>query len=86
MRKFISIAAVALVSLGVAWRFAGWIGRLLGIGGPDSSYGAFVERYALVLMDEGSFAKIFGPWLLMGAGLILLAALYLLDRQRAEVR
>jgi hypothetical protein len=86
VRKFISIAAVALVLVGLAWRFAGWIGRLLGMGGLGSSYEAFVEGYARILMAEGSFAKIFGPWLLMGAGLIILAALYLLDRKHTEVR
>ena len=86
MRKFIFIAAVALLLLGVTWRFAGWIARLFGMGGLYASYEALVEGYARVLMAEGSFARILGPWLLMGAGLLLLAALYLLDRKRADVR
>ena len=90
MRKFISITAVALVLLGVAWRFAGWIvewvSRLLGARGLNSSYEAFVEGYAQVLMAEGSLAKMLGPWLSMGAGLILLAVLYLPGRKDSEVR
>ena len=90
MRKFVSFAAVALIFLGVVWRFAGWIlewiGRLVGTRGLNSSYEAFVEDYARMLMAEGSFAKIFGPWLLMGAGLILLAVLYIRGRKDARVQ
>jgi hypothetical protein len=46
LRKF-SIAAIAILLVGVTWRFAGWIlqwiGRLLGMRGIASSYDAFVE-------------------------------------------
>jgi len=73
--------AIAILLLGVVWRFAGWIlewiGRLLGARGLTSSYDAFVEGYVGMLMTDGSLAKILGPWLLMGVGLILLAVLYL---------
>ena len=76
-----AVTAIAILLLGVAWRFAGWIlewiGRLLGVRGLTSSYEAFVEGYVGMLMTEGSLAKILGPWLLMGVGLILLAAFYL---------
>ena len=72
--------AIAILLLGVVWRFAGWIlewiGRLLGARGLTSSYEAFVEGYVGMLMTDGSLAKILGPWLLMGVGLILLAVLY----------
>ena len=53
-----------------------WIGRLLGARGLTSSYEAFVEGYVGMLMTDGSLAKILGPWLLTGVGLILLAVLY----------
>jgi hypothetical protein len=90
MRKFISMTAVALVLLGVTWRFAGWIlewiGRLLGTRGLNSSYEVFVESYVPALMAEGSFPKILGPWLSMGAGLILLAVLYFPRRKDSKVR
>jgi len=90
VRKFVSVTGVVLVLLGMAWRFAGWIvewtSRLLGPGGVTSSYEAFVQDYARVLMTEGSFAKIFGPWLMMGVGLILLAVLHLPRRKGSEVR
>jgi hypothetical protein len=76
--------------LGVAWRFAGWIvewtGRLFDARSLNSSYEAFVQGYAQALMNEGSLAKILGPRLLMGAGLILLAVLYLLGRKSPQVR
>ena len=76
-----AVTAIAILLVGVAWRFAGWIlewiGRLLGMRGLTSSYEAFVEGYVGMLMTEGSLAKILGPWLLMGVGLILLAVLYL---------
>jgi hypothetical protein len=36
-----------------------------------------------MLMTEGSLAKILGPWLLMGVGLILLAVLYLPVRKES---
>ena len=69
-----AVTAIAILLLGVAWRFAGWIlewiGRLLGVRGLTSSYEAFVEGYVGMLMTEGSLAKILGPWLLMGVGLI----------------
>lgn len=77
--------AIAILLLGVVWRFAGWIlewiGRLLGARGLTSSYEAFVEGYVGTLMTDGSLAKILGPWLLMGVGLILLAVLYLPARK-----
>jgi hypothetical protein len=42
-----AVTAIAILLLGVAWRFAGWIlewiGRLLGVRGLTSSYEAFVE-------------------------------------------
>ena len=79
--------AIAILLLGVAWRFAGWIlewiGRLLGVRGLTSSYEAFVEGYVGMLMTEGSLAKILGPWLLMGVGLMILAVLYLPARKEA---
>jgi hypothetical protein len=82
-----AVTAIAILLLGVAWRFAGWIlewiGRLLGVRGLTSSYEAFVEGYVGMLMTEGSLAKILGPWLLMGVGLILLAALYLPVRKES---
>ena len=90
MRKSIFIAAVGLVLLGVMWRFGSqilwWVGHFLGKGALDSSYNAFVEGHARMLMAEGSFAKNFGPWVLMGVGLFLLAALYFLGRKYSEVR
>ena len=74
-----AVTAIAILLLGVAWRCAGWIlewiGRLLGARGLTSSYEAFVEGYVGMLMTDGSLAKILGPWLLMGVGLILLAVL-----------
>ena len=82
-----AVTAIAILLLGVAWRFAGWIlewiGRLLGARGLTSSYEAFVEGYVGMLMMEGSLAKILGPWLLMGVGLILLAVLYLPVRKES---
>ena len=79
--------AIAMLLLGVVWRFAGWIlewiGRLLGARGLTSSYEAFVEGYVGMLMTDGSQAKILGPWLLMGVGLILLAVLYLPVRKES---
>lgn len=79
--------AIAILLLGVVWRFAGWIlewiGRLLGARGLTSSYEAFVEGYVGTLMTDGSLAKILGPWLLMGVGLMILAVLYLPARKEA---
>jgi hypothetical protein len=37
-------------------------------------------------MADGGFARILGPWLLMGIGLILLAVLYWPARQDPELR
>ena len=52
-----AVTAIAILLLGVAWRFAGWIlewiGRLLGVRGLTSSYEAFVEGYVGMLMTEG---------------------------------
>ena len=82
--------AIAILLLGVVWRFAGWIlewiGRLLGVRGLNSSYEAFVESHVGMLTTEGGLIKILGPWLLMGVGLILLAVLYLPVRKDPEVR
>ena len=90
MRSFVAITAVALFLVGAAWRFAGWIlewvGRLLGARGLTSSYEAFVEGPVGALMADGGFARILGPWLLMGIGLILLAVLYWPARQDPELR
>lgn len=89
MRKFVFIAAITIFLLGVAWRFAGWIvewtGRLFGVRGLTSSYEAFVQRHAEMLMAEGGIVRILGPWLLMGIGLVLLAVLYLPARQDPKV-
>ena len=60
--------------------------RLLGTRGLNSSYEVFVESYVPALMAEGSFPKILGPWLSMGAGLILLAVLYFPRRKDSKVR
>jgi hypothetical protein len=57
-----------------------------GTRGITSSYDAFVESHAGMLMADGSLAKIFGPWVLMGIGLILLAVLYLPARKDLDVR
>jgi hypothetical protein len=55
-----AVTAIAILLLGVAWRFAGWIlewiGRLLGARGLTSSYEAFVEGYVGTLMTDGSLA------------------------------
>jgi len=58
------------------------VGRALGVRGLTTTYDAFVEGFVAELMAEGSFARIFGPWLLMGPGLIMLAFLHLPDRKR----
>jgi len=85
-----SAAAIGFVLAGLVWRFAGWIsewvGRLLGIRGLTSSYDAFVESYVGMLMAEGSFTRILGPWLLMAIGLLLLAVLYWSPGKDSQVR
>ena len=62
--------AIAILLLGVVWRFAGWIlewiGRLLGARGLTSSYEAFVEGYVGMLMTDGSLAKIARPMVVDG--------------------
>jgi len=90
VKTFIAVAAIALILVGAAWRFAGWIleliGRLLGLRGMTSSYEAFVDSSVGALMADGSLARILAPWLLMGLGLILLAVLYLPIGQDSETR
>jgi len=62
--------AIAILLLGVVWRFAGWIlewiGRLLGARGLTSSYEAFVEGYVGMLMTDGSLAKMLRPMVVDG--------------------
>lgn len=88
MRRFVVIAAIVIFLLGAAWRFGGWIaewtGRLSGARGLTSSYEAFVQAYAGMLMAEGSIARILGPWLLMGVGAVVLAMLYLPARDGSK--
>jgi hypothetical protein len=85
---FVFIAAIAIFLLGAAWRFGGWIaewvGRLFGVRGLTSSYETFVQSYAGMLMSEGSIARILGPWLLMGIGLVVLAMFYLSARDDSK--
>jgi hypothetical protein len=78
MRSAVSLIAIAIFAVGFVWQYGGWllewIGRFIGTHGLSSSYDAFVNSFVATPLAEGS---IIGPWLLMGAGLILLAALRL---------
>ena len=53
--------AIAILLLGVVWRFAGgsrkWIGRLLGARGLTSSYEAFVEAYVETMITTAAWRK-----------------------------
>jgi len=81
MRKIVLLVAMVIFAVGFVWQYGGWslewIGRLAGRRGLSSSYDAFVDSFVSTLAAEGSFARIIGPWLLMGAGLTFLVALHL---------
>jgi hypothetical protein len=88
MRRIASIIATTCFAIGFVWQYGGWllewVGRALGVRGLTTTYDAFVGEYVTALIAEGSFARIIAPWLLMGIGLIVLAFLYLPDRQRGR--
>ena len=90
MRSAVSLIAIAIFAVGFVWQYGGWllewIGRFIGTRGLSSSYDAFANSFAATLLAEGSVVRIIGPWLLMGAGLILLAALRQLKRHPDGVR
>jgi ATP/ADP translocase len=73
-----------VTTAGFAWRVVGWIlawvGRALGVRGIASSYEAFVESCSWLT------GAILGPWLLMGAGLLLFAAIHWPGRRPSEIR
>lgn len=81
MRSAVSLIAIAIFAVGFVWQYGGWllewIGRFIGTRGLSSSYDAFVNSFVATPLAEGSIVRIIGPWLLVGAGLILLAALRL---------
>jgi hypothetical protein len=79
MRRIASIIATACFAIGFIWQYGGWllewVARAIGVRGLTTTYNAFVEGFVITLMAEGSFMRIIGPWLLMGAGLLVLAML-----------
>ena len=86
MRRIVSIVATVCIAAGFVWQYGGWllewVGRALGVRGLTTTYDAFVEGFVGELMAQGSVTRIFGPWLLMGTGLIVLAFLHLPDRKQ----
>lgn len=88
MRRIASIIATICFAIGFVWQYCGWllewVGRALDVRGLTTTYNAFVGEYVTVLITEGSFTRIIGPWLMMGGGLIVLAFLYLPDRKQVR--
>jgi hypothetical protein len=90
MRRIVAIVAMVCIAAGLVWQYGGWLlewmGRALGVQGLTTSYDAFVDGFMAELMAKGSFTRIVGPWLFIGATLVALAFLHLPDPKRLRLK